>query len=333
MQNPTKHSLIYQKCTFDDLIDGWNELNIQLDLVRVLELFLYVSMSKLKGIDVSETYKFEPGVIDFLKICYWYSRLRRVPTFVHKIRELRARLTKKLLRKLESNKISVNYEGLSNEGIQKTISNRIRELGKKGMNIQSTKQLLNEYYDFVRVTISELMYPSLAEEYDHEIDFEPRYQDFDFDMIVDDLPFQIKTLIPVKYFPVSTSDIAKAQKYNEEVDQIGYLYRNNKLNKSYVERRVLDYVKKSCISQINKSLEQKAKIVILDGIGTAEGFLLNQLFADYEIYIKFQYSLTKSVANDSHFVNVIFTSAAYDHNYRISTLPMRIPVKDNKVEE
>jgi hypothetical protein len=69
-------SLIYQNCKVNDLIDGWNELSKTLDLVRVLELFLSTSMSRLKDVDVSEIYKFEPDVIDFLKICCWYSRLR-----------------------------------------------------------------------------------------------------------------------------------------------------------------------------------------------------------------------------------------------------------------
>ncbi|MFZ0511324.1 MAG: hypothetical protein WAM14_06940 [Candidatus Nitrosopolaris sp.] len=132
------------------------------------------------------------------------------------------------------------------------ISNTIRELGKEATDINNRRQLQNEYYDFVSVTISELIYPSLAQEYDHRISFEPRNED-------------------VKYFPVSALEIANYQTY-EEVHQMRYLSANNKLNKSYVERKVIDYVKNNCISQINKSLEQKAKIVILNGTRTAKGF-------------------------------------------------------------
>jgi hypothetical protein len=97
---------------------------------------------------------------------------------------------------------------------------------------------------------------------------------------------------------------------------------------------VIDYVRDNCISQINKSLEQKAKIVILDGTRTAEGFLLNQSYTDDEIYIKFDDSLKKSVEKISdQFVNVIFASGAYDYNYRISTLAMKLPIKDGKIDE
>jgi hypothetical protein len=74
---------------------------------------------------------------------------------------------------------------------------------------------------------------------------------------------------------------------------------------------VIDYVRNNCISRINKSLEQKAKIVILDGTRTAEGFFLNQSFADDEIYIKFDDSLKKSFEkNSDQFVNVILASGA-----------------------
>lgn len=172
------------------------------------------------------------------------------------------------------------------------------------------------------------MYPSLAQEYGHRISFEPRNKDFDFDMKVENIPFQVKTLFSFKYFPVSTSETANFQKYLKDVAQIKYLYHNNKLNKSYVERKVIDYVRNNRISQINKSLEQKAKIVILDGTRTAEGFLLNQSYTDDEIYVKFDDPLKKSIEmNSDQFVNVIYATGAYDYSYRISALAMRLPVK------
>jgi hypothetical protein len=180
-------SLIYQNCKVNDLIDGWNELSKTLDLVRVLELFLSTSMSRLKDVDVSEIHKFEPDVIDFLKICCWYSRLRTTVSVVHKIKELRVRLAKKLLYRLETGKVPINYNGISSEEIQKMISNAISELGKEPMDINKRRQLLSEYYDFVSVTISELMYPSLAQEYGHRISFVPRNMDFDFDMKVENI--------------------------------------------------------------------------------------------------------------------------------------------------
>ena len=178
------------------------------------------------------------------------------------------------------------------------------------------------------------MYPSLAQEYGHRISFEPRNKDFDFDMKVENIPFQVKTLFSFKYFPVSTSETANFQKYLKDVAQIKYLYHNNKLNKSYVERKVIDYARNNRISQINKSLEQKAKIVILDGTRTAEGFLLNQSYTDDEIYVKFDDPLKKSIEmNSDQFVNVIYATGAYDYSYRISALAMRLPVKDGRLDE
>ena len=145
-------ALIYQNCLIDDLIVGWDALNKKFDLVRVLELFLSISMSRLKDRDLSEIYKFEPDVIDFLKICCWYSRFKTIVTAVHKIKELRVRLAKKLLYRLESGKVSINYDGRSSEEIQKMISNKIRELEKEAMDINKRRQLLSEYHDFVSVT-------------------------------------------------------------------------------------------------------------------------------------------------------------------------------------
>jgi hypothetical protein len=297
-------------------------------------LFLSTSMSRLKGTITSEIYKFEPDVVDFLKICYWYYRIGKTPTIIHKLKELRTRLAKKLLYRLESGKVSFSYEGLSSDEIQNKISDILNKLGKKETDIISKKHLLNGYYDFVSVTISELMYPSLAQEYGHMVSFVPRNQDFDFDVKIDNLPLQVKTLIPVRYFPISDLDITKLKKHDEEVARIGCLYHNNQLNQSYVQERVLDYVKRSCISQINKSLEQKAKAVILDATQTAEGWLLNQLYTDDKVYVKFDDSLKKCIENYSHqYVNVVFASTAYDCNYRISTLAMRLPIKDGKIDE
>jgi hypothetical protein len=327
-------SLIYRDCTADDLIDGWNSLSATLDLVRVVELILSTSLSRLEGICVSEIYKFEPDVIDFLKICYWYSLVRRTPAIIHKTKELRTRLTKRLLYKLESNKESINYDGLSDLEIQRLISKTTKELKENGTDITRRKQLLNEYSEFVSIAVSEFMFPALAQEYGHGIVFEPSNKDYDFDVKIDDLPFQVKTLIPKKYFPISDLDIANHQKYIEDVAQIQSLYYNKQLNQSYVQRRVLDYVKKNCVWQINKSLEQKAKAVILDATQTCEGWLLNQMFADDEIYVKFDESLKKCIKNYSdEYVNVIFASMAYDYNYRISTLAMKLQVKDGKVDE
>jgi hypothetical protein len=172
------------------------------------------------------------------------------------------------------------------------------------------------------------------QEYGHRVSFEPRNQDFDFDVKIDNLPFQVKTLIPMRFFPESSLDYENHQKYEEEAIRIGYLYSKNKLNQSYVERKVVDYVKNSCISQIKKSLEQKAKVVILDGTRTTTGFLLNQLFADDNKYVKFEDSLKKSIEmNSNQFVNVIFASGAYDYDNRISALAMKLPIKDGKIDE
>lgn len=327
-------SLIYQKCGIGDLIVGWDELSKKFDLVRVLELFMSTSMSRLKDTNTSEIYKFEPDVVDFLKICYWYSRITTNPTIIHKLKELRTRLAKKLLYRLESGKVSLSYEGLSSDKIQSTIGDMINELGKKGTDINRKKLLLNEYFDFVSVIISELMYPSLAKDYGHRVSFVPRNQDFDFDVKIDNMPIQIKTLFSFRYFPQSSQDIDKYQTYQKEIQEIVHLYHSHLLNKSYVEQNVVDYVKNSCISQIDDALKQKAEVVILDGTKTTKGFLLNQSFTDDNTYAKFDDSLKKSMKKNSNkFVNVIFASTAYDYNYRISALAMSLPVKDGKIDE
>src|SRR5262249_36021672 len=159
------------------------------------------SMELLVSIPVSEIYKVEPNVIDFLKICYWYSVIRRTPTIIHKTKELRTRLAGRLLRRLESNKVTLNYAGVSDFETQRIIGEKIKELEEKRTDMNRRKQLLNEYFDFVSIGISEFMFPGLAKEYGHGIDFEPSNKDYDFDIKIDKLPFQVKTLIPKRYFP------------------------------------------------------------------------------------------------------------------------------------
>jgi hypothetical protein len=60
-------SLIYQNCGIDDLIVGWDELNKEFDLVRVLELFVSTSMSRLKDTNTSEIYKIRARCSRFFK--------------------------------------------------------------------------------------------------------------------------------------------------------------------------------------------------------------------------------------------------------------------------
>jgi hypothetical protein len=81
------------------------------------------------------------------------------------------------------------------------------------------------------------------------------------------------------------------------------------------------------ISEINKALKQKAKIIIFDITRTWQGYLLNRRLCEDPEYIKWQNQLKEALNQISeYFVSVIIVARATDVNYRISSVFVKLPI-------
>jgi hypothetical protein len=196
-------------------------------------------------------------------------------------------------------------------------------------------QWLNEYLNFVNVCISELMFSVLANDSNFKVDFIPANNNYDYDIIIDGHHVQIKTLFSYDKFPFNESELRKQEEYVEDSKKVEELYNKKQITWDYVKQEIIIYVKSNCIDKINKSLRQKAEIVILDGTRTIPGLLLNYYYTDDSVFVKIHDSFIESLKHNSNdFVPVIFASTSYDKKFRISSLVVRVPMTNrNEVNE
>ena len=166
-------------------------------------MLLRIRISKRSDISL-----FEPEVIDFLKICYWYNRIKSISSIKHRTKEIRSRLSKRLLYKLEKNKRTINYSDLSDAELENKIAETLDEIRYAQSHLDQNERLrvLNEYLNFINVCISELMFTALARESNFVIDFVPTNSNYDYDIIIGGHPCQIKTLFSYDIFYCSHDD-------------------------------------------------------------------------------------------------------------------------------
>ena len=83
------------------------------------------------------------------------------------------------------------------------------------------------------------------------------------------------------------------------------------------------------MNQIRKAIEQKTRFVFIDGTQSSVGFALNKCASDNNIIFSIQKSLSDALTlyeTDNNFIPSIFAAGACDHNYRLSSIGLRIPV-------
>lgn len=233
------------------------------------------------------------------------------------------------MHKLERNKRTIDYSSLSDYEIAKRIDDALDEL-KHAQSQQDQNQVdrwLNEYLNFLNVSISELMFAALANELNLKVDFVPTNNSYDYDVIIDDQPCQTKTLFCYDLFPVDKSQITRQEEYLQRSKTLSELYDKHQISWSLVEQEIIKYIKNDCIDKINDALIQKAQIVILDGTRTLAGLLLNYYYTDDTLFVKIHDSFVKSLESQSNdFIPIIFASTSYDNKFRISSLVVNVPV-------
>jgi hypothetical protein len=269
-------SVVYEKANASEIIDGFEELSTYFDFVRVFELLSIPMIAKINNmVDPSSA---EPDTVDFLKICYWYNRLKYIDTIKHRRKEILSRLCQRLLHRLEKrSKRTIDYSVLSDNEIKKKIENTLKQI-RRSQAIHDNTQIfrwLNEYLNFVNVCISELIFPSLASELGFKIDFVPRNKerDYDYDIVINGHFVQIKTLFSYEAFAIDETERRKQIEYRQGVDSVRELYYSNQITTELVQRDIISFIKSNCIDKITKALTQKAEIIIIDGTRTVPGFL------------------------------------------------------------
>jgi hypothetical protein len=328
------HSLIYEKANFNDILNGWNEIKKIIDIEKIAELMLYTTYSRIvdNGITLDNLWRVEPNIIILLKFCYWSSQILQIPTLVHKQKEVRQRLGGKLLRKIKSiahDSISIPDDD-SDENIKIEIDKNIHQMNnlQKERDFKKLRTFLIEYYNFFEVCLSEILYPALSKNIEHEIEFKPRNNDYDYDILISTIPVQVKNSFSFEIFSLNDEERLKINNYNAKIAKIDHYFFNDKDKLLEMDiKEILQSFLKSNISEINKALKQKAKIIIFDITRTWQGYLLNRRLCEDPEYIKWQNQLKEALNQISeYFVSVIIVARATDVNYRISSVFVKLPI-------
>jgi hypothetical protein len=328
------HSLIYEKANFNDILNAWNEIKKIIDIEKIAELLLYTTYSRIvdNGITLDNLWKVEPNIIILLKFCYWSSQILQIPTLVHKQKEVRQRLGGKLLRKIKSiahDSISIPDDD-SDENIKIEIDKNIHQMNnlQKERDFKKLRTFLIEYYNFFEVCLSEILYPALSKNIEHEIEFKPRNNDYDYDILISTIPVQVKNSFSFEIFSLNDEERLKINNYNAKIAKIDHYFFNDKDKLLEMDiKEILQSFLKSNISEINKALKQKAKIIIFDITRTWQGYLLNRRLCEDPEYIKWQNQLKEALNQISeYFVSVIIVARATEVNYRISSVFVKLPI-------
>jgi hypothetical protein len=328
------HSLIYEKANFNDILNGWNEIKKIIDIEKIAELMLYTTYSRIvdNGITLDNLWRVEPNIIILLKFCYWSSQILQIPTLVHKQKEVRQRLGGKLLRKIKSiahDSISIPDDD-SDENIKIEIDKNIHQMNnlQKERDFKKLRTFLIEYYNFFEVCLSEILYPALSKNIEHEIEFKPRNNDYDYDILISTIPVQVKNSFSFEIFSLNDEERLKINNYNAKIAKIDHYFFNDKDKLLEMDiKEILQSFLKSNISEINKALKQKAKIIIFDITRTWQGYLLNRRLCEDPEYIKWQNQLKEALNQISeYFVSVIIVARATEVNYRISSVFVKLPI-------
>jgi hypothetical protein len=228
------HSLIYEKANFNDILNGWNEIKKIIDIEKIAELMLYTTYSRIvdNGITLDNLWRVEPNIIILLKFCYWSSQILQIPTLVHKQKEVRQRLGGKLLRKIKSiahDSISIPDDD-SDENIKIEIDKNIHQMNnlQKERDFKKLRTFLIEYYNFFEVCLSEILYPALSKNIEHEIEFKPRNNDYDYDILISTIPVQVKNSFSFEVFSLNDEERLKINNYNAKIAKIDHYFFNDK---------------------------------------------------------------------------------------------------------
>jgi len=209
-------------------------------------------------------------------------------------------------------------------------------LKKVNENIKSTKaakkideqfqKFINELFVAVWSVSSELIFAGILSNNSHKLGFDKRY-----DFTLDDIPCQVKTIIPNESSFEETS-----KKISERI----YELDNGKIiDETEVRREIISLLQEKH-NLVDDAIRQGGRILCINGTQTYAGYLLNRwssdspemsLNADKALSASFNL-LTKeksiSLLTDEHkFLPLIFGASAIDINYRFSKMSFKVPIR------
>ena len=198
-------STINQNATYDEIIEGWNIINSKDDkfvLDRMFQFFFRQLVINAINSVPSQFSKNEPLIIELLRLSYWYckcykalDRLQDVST--SKRKEIRDKLFGKLLGKIEAYKETIRMEEKypeEKEAFLKKMNENIKSAKTAKKIDEQFQNFINELFIAVWSVSSELIFAGILSENNHKLDFDKRT-----DFTLDDIPCQVKTIIPNEY--------------------------------------------------------------------------------------------------------------------------------------
>jgi hypothetical protein len=323
-------SLVFETASVEEIIEGYQVMKSFCEVDRVIELLVTCMITR------TNIQAFEPDVIDFAKICFWYNRIKNNKTIEHRRKEINSRLCKRLLYRLEKFKRTISSANLTEMEERSKTDSTLEEIRHSltPSDIRRNPEFMNSYLNSLNVCISELMFPALAAESGLDIHFTPSNNPYDYDVIVEGHSTQIKNLFSYNVFPTSQQDIRKQEIYSQESNRIKELYDKKQITWDLVKEEIIKYIKSNGINKINDALRQGTSIVILDGTRTIPGLYLDYYYTDDSKYVKVRDSFTELMKTPlTGFMNIMFVSTTYDIKFRISSLIVKVPVEANQVNE
>jgi hypothetical protein len=142
--------------------------------------------------------------------------------------------------------------------------------------------------------------------------------------LINDIPVQVKANI------IYRGNHNRVNEHLERIQEIIQMSLAGSLTLQYIENEIIKFIRVDYLDQIRKAIEQKARIVFIDGTQSAVGFALNK-WASYHDNNRFSFEKSLSAAlvlheTHSNVFPVIFAACAFDYNYRLSSICLRIPI-------
>lgn len=304
------------------------------------EIFMLEYLTKLTRSPPSIFCHIEPDIIDCARLSYWYYICLKNDndnTFRHKKKEIKGKLRYGLLSNLEEFKTSYSYK--NNEEIvvqleQIPDGERVKKLQvlpkvKTALPLKEEtrkryKDSIFQWFKEVSSINAELMFAGICHRTGHEISFEPPHDKLhDYDFLINGIPVQVKANI------IYRDNTDRVNKYLYGIQRIMTMSHEGVLTMEYLQNEIRNFIKRDYLTQIRKAIEQKTRIVFIDGTQSSVGFALNKLTSQSRTNFNIKKSLSDALtlyATNSNFIPSIFVASAYDYDYRLSSICIGIPI-------
>jgi hypothetical protein len=322
------HSTIFPSAKSEEVVRGWNMLNedIRNLLDRLFQPFFLKAVKSATIFPINEFSRHEPQMIELLRLGYWYyicSNLEGGKTFPSKRKEIRGKLSRKLLFHLDQYKVSI--KGDFPEELQEFVEKLNEAIPNSKNNAKSLDEDFPRYMKELPTVVwsitSELMFAGISSKYGSKVTFDPHADEHDYDFIINGVPSQVKTIIPDE----SCSRVIE-QKINNRLKEWN---NGRRIEQAGIEDEILSFLREND-GVVTKAIEQKVRIINVNGTQTYAGFLLNQWAVDNNFDITIDKALQDSMnilRENSSCVPLLFGASSIDYYYRFSVWSYRATIE------